>query len=106
MKPAPFDYVAPRTVAEAVDHLGRHGGDARVLAGGQSLVRLMNTRLATPAVIVDINRVEGLDGIAVENGSETTSRSDSSSRSASRTGPWLTPNSRATRVSTMRSPGG
>ncbi len=69
MKPAPFDYVAPRTVAEAVDHLSRHGGDARVLAGGQSLVRLMNTRLATPAVIVDINRVEGLDGIAVENGS-------------------------------------
>ena len=69
MKPAPFDYVAPRTVAEAVDHLARHGRDARVLAGGQSLVRLMNTRLATPAVIVDINRVEGLDAIAVENGS-------------------------------------
>jgi len=68
LKPAPFDYVAPRTVAEAVDHLARHGSDARVLAGGQSLVRLMNTRLATPAVIVDINRVEGLDGIAVENG--------------------------------------
>ncbi len=69
MKPAPFDYVAPRTVAEAVDHLARHGDDARVLAGGQSLVRLMNTRLATPAVIVDINRVEGLDAIASENGS-------------------------------------
>jgi carbon-monoxide dehydrogenase medium subunit len=69
LKPAPFDYVVPRTVAEAVDHLGRHGADARVLAGGQSLVRLMNTRLATPAVIVDINRVEGLDAIAVENGS-------------------------------------
>jgi aerobic carbon-monoxide dehydrogenase medium subunit len=68
LKPAPFDYVAPRTVAEAVDHLARHGGDARVLAGGQSLVRLMNTRLATPAVIVDINRVEGLDAIAAENG--------------------------------------
>jgi aerobic carbon-monoxide dehydrogenase medium subunit len=69
LKPAPFDYVAPRTVAEAVDHLARHGDDARVLAGGQSLVRLMNTRLATPAVIVDINRVEGLDGITAENGS-------------------------------------
>jgi carbon-monoxide dehydrogenase medium subunit len=69
LKPAPFDYVAPRTVAEAVDHLARHGDDARVLAGGQSLVRLMNTRLATPAVLVDIIRVEGLDGIAVENGS-------------------------------------
>jgi len=69
LKPAPFDYVAPRTVEEAVDHLARHGGDARVLAGGQSLVRLMNTRLATPAVIVDINRVAGLDAIAIENGS-------------------------------------
>ena len=69
MKPAPFDYVAPRTVEEAVDHLARHGGDARVLAGGQSLVRLMNTRLATPAVIVDINRVAGLDRITIDNGS-------------------------------------
>jgi carbon-monoxide dehydrogenase medium subunit len=68
LKPAPFDYVAPRTVAEAVDHLARHGGDARVLAGGQSLVRLMNTREATPAVIVDINRIAGLDAIEVENG--------------------------------------
>jgi aerobic carbon-monoxide dehydrogenase medium subunit len=69
LKPAPFDYVAPRTVAEAVDHLARHGDDARVLAGGQSLVRLMNTRLATPAVIVDINRIENLDAITAENGS-------------------------------------
>ncbi len=69
MKPAPFDYVAPRSVEEAVDHLARHGTDARVLAGGQSLVRLMNTRLATPAVLVDINRVDGLDAIEVENGS-------------------------------------
>jgi carbon-monoxide dehydrogenase medium subunit len=68
LKPAPFDYVAPRTVEEAVDHLARHGRDARVLAGGQSLVRLMNTRLATPAVLVDINRVEGLDAIAADNG--------------------------------------
>jgi aerobic carbon-monoxide dehydrogenase medium subunit len=69
LKPAPFDYVAPRTVEEAVDALGRHGAAARVLAGGQSLVRLMNTRVATPAVVVDINRVAGLDAIAAENGS-------------------------------------
>jgi carbon-monoxide dehydrogenase medium subunit len=68
LKPAPFDYVAPSTVEQAVDELTRHGGDARVLAGGQSLVRLMNTRLVTPAVLVDINRVAGLDGIATENG--------------------------------------
>ena len=68
MKPAPFEYVAPRTVEDAVGHLARHGSDARVLAGGQSLVRLMNAREATPAVLVDINRVSGLDGIEVENG--------------------------------------
>jgi aerobic carbon-monoxide dehydrogenase medium subunit len=69
LKPAPFEYVAPRTVEEAVDHLARHGSDARVLAGGQSLVRLMNARLATPAVLVDINRMAALDGIEAENGS-------------------------------------
>jgi carbon-monoxide dehydrogenase medium subunit len=68
LKPAPFDYLAPRTVEEAVNHLARHGADARVLAGGQSLVRLMNARLATPSVVVDINRIAGLDGIEVENG--------------------------------------
>jgi carbon-monoxide dehydrogenase medium subunit len=68
LKPAPFDYVAPRTVEDAVDHLARHGPDARVLAGGQSLVRLMNTRLATPSVVVDINRIPGLDGIELDDG--------------------------------------
>lgn len=46
--------------------LARHGGDARVLAGGQSLGPLLNLRLAAPAVIVDVNRVAGLDGIAEE----------------------------------------
>jgi carbon-monoxide dehydrogenase medium subunit len=63
MKPAPFAYVAVRTADEAVDQLAQHGDDARVLAGGQSLVRLMNTRLAAPAVLIDINPAEELDRI-------------------------------------------
>jgi aerobic carbon-monoxide dehydrogenase medium subunit len=68
VKPAAFAYLAPRTVEEAVDQLAEHGQEARVLAGGQSLVRLMNTRLATPSVVIDINRIPGLDGIDAENG--------------------------------------
>jgi carbon-monoxide dehydrogenase medium subunit len=68
VKPAPFDYVAPRSVAEATAALSSAGGDAKVLAGGQSLVPLINLRLAKPAVLVDINRVAGLDGIAVPSG--------------------------------------
>src|SRR5205823_8831798 len=52
MKPAPFDYVAPTTLAEAVGALADHGDDAKVLAGGQSLVPMMNFRLAAPAVLV------------------------------------------------------
>ena len=60
MKPAPFEYHAPRTVAETIDILGQYGDDAKILAGGQSLVPLMNFRLARPAHIVDINRVADL----------------------------------------------
>lgn len=60
MKPAPFRYYAARSVDEAVQLLGEHAGDARVLAGGQSLVPLMNMRLATPAALVDINRLAEL----------------------------------------------
>lgn len=57
MKPAAFQYVAPRSVDEA---LGLLDGDAIVLAGGQSLVPMMNFRLARPAKLVDVNRVEEL----------------------------------------------
>jgi CO/xanthine dehydrogenase FAD-binding subunit len=57
MKPAPFDYVAPRTLEEA---LGALGEDARVLAGGQSLVPMMNFRLARPEMLVDVNRIPRL----------------------------------------------
>jgi CO/xanthine dehydrogenase FAD-binding subunit len=61
VKPAPFDYYAPRTLDEALRILAEAGGEGRVLAGGQSLGPMLNFRLAKPAVVVDINRVEGLD---------------------------------------------
>jgi len=60
MKPAPFKYLAPTSVDEALSHLAEHGYDAKVLAGGQSLIPTMNFRLAQPAVLVDLNRVPEL----------------------------------------------
>jgi CO/xanthine dehydrogenase FAD-binding subunit len=68
MKPAPFDYVAPTAVPEVLDVLGQHGDDAKILAGGQSLGPLLNFRLATPATLVDVNRVEGLGDLSVDDG--------------------------------------
>jgi carbon-monoxide dehydrogenase medium subunit len=59
VKPAPFDYVAPRTAEEAVGLLAAAGGDAQVLAGGQSLMLELNFRTRRPSVLVDINRVAG-----------------------------------------------
>jgi len=63
MKPAPFDYVAPATLDEAVGALATAGDDAKILAGGQSLIPMLALRLARPAVLVDINRLRGLDAI-------------------------------------------
>ena len=68
MKPAPFDYYAPESAAEALDLLARYGADARLLAGGQSLVPLLNFRLSAPAVIVDLNRASDLAYIREERG--------------------------------------
>ena len=68
MKPAKFDYYRPATIDEAVAILERYQGEARVLAGGQSLVPMMNFRLATPAAIVDLNRIPGLSDIAAADG--------------------------------------
>ncbi|GAA2163333.1 carbon-monoxide dehydrogenase medium subunit [Humibacillus xanthopallidus] len=67
MKPAPFVHHAPRTVGEAAAVLAQVGHDGKVLAGGQSLVPILNMRLASPAHLVDINGVEGLDGIDVSD---------------------------------------
>src|SRR3954468_1611126 len=69
MKPAPFQYHAPKTIAETLDLLGRYANDdGRVLAGGQSLVPTMAFRLARPKHLIDINGVTGLDRIRMENG--------------------------------------
>ena len=63
MKPRPFDYVRPDTVDEAVALLAELGDEARILAGGQSLMAMMNLRLAEPAMLIDIARIKELDGI-------------------------------------------
>ena len=68
MKPAPFEYAAPRSLDEAVGALASGGGDAKVLAGGQSLVPMLALRLARPTLLVDINRLPGLDGIREASG--------------------------------------
>ncbi|MGH3498436.1 MAG: FAD binding domain-containing protein [Nocardioidaceae bacterium] len=60
MKPAPFAYLRPESTGEALAALAEHAGDVKVLAGGQSLVPLLSMRLASPAVLVDINRVTEL----------------------------------------------
>ena len=65
MKPPPFVYHAPRTVEETVAVLGDVGSEGKVLAGGQSLIPLLNMRLASPGHLVDINAVAGLDSIEV-----------------------------------------
>ncbi len=69
MKPAPFDYFAPTTLEEALDLLKTYGGDARVIAGGQSLVPMLALRLARPEVVVDLNRIPALAGIAEDGAS-------------------------------------
>ena len=68
MIPSPFEYTAPETVQEAVSALQEGGEDAKILAGGHSLVPLMRLRLAAPALLVDLRRVPGLSGVQRENG--------------------------------------
>jgi carbon-monoxide dehydrogenase medium subunit len=67
VKPAPFAYKRARTLDEAVALLGEHQ-DARLLAGGQSLIASLNMRLSQPSLLIDINGIGGLDGIALKNG--------------------------------------
>jgi carbon-monoxide dehydrogenase medium subunit len=68
MKPAPFDYVAPRTIEEACAVLAEAGGGATVLAGGQTLMPLLNLRMSQPFILVDINRIEPLKGVSRVDG--------------------------------------
>jgi aerobic carbon-monoxide dehydrogenase medium subunit len=68
VKPAPFEYFDPRELDEALERLESFGDDAKVLAGGQSLMPMLNLRLARPAAIVDINRLPGLDTFTAADG--------------------------------------
>ncbi len=65
MKPAPFEYFAPTTLDEALSLMNQHGFDAKLLAGGQSLIPVMNFRLSQPAILIDINNIPELSGISL-----------------------------------------
>jgi carbon-monoxide dehydrogenase medium subunit len=69
VKPAPFAYAKARSVEDAVKLLSEHGESARLLAGGQSLMATLNMRLSQPGILIDLNGIPGLDGIAL-NGSD------------------------------------
>ena len=68
MKPPRFDYLAPRTLDEALAHLHDHGDQAKILAGGQSLIPMLNFRLAHPGVVVDVNRLTDLAYVRQHDG--------------------------------------
>ena len=68
MKPAPFAYAKARSVEDAVRLLGEHGDGAKLLAGGQSLMATLNMRLSQPSILIDLNGIPGLDGIALHDG--------------------------------------
>ena len=67
MKPAPFEYFVPDSIEQAMDLLREHGEDAKILAGGQSLVPAMNFRIQQPSVLIDLNRIPELGYIIEEN---------------------------------------
>ena len=69
MKPPPFEYVRATSVEEALAALAQAGPDAKLLAGGQSLVPMLNLRLARPSVLIDLNGISDLDTVRPENGS-------------------------------------
>lgn len=66
MKPSAFEYHNPQSVAEAVELLDRYGDEAKIIAGGQSLVPMMNFRLARPEILIDINGIKELEYIKTE----------------------------------------
>jgi carbon-monoxide dehydrogenase medium subunit len=68
MKPPAFSYFAPKAIEEVIALLAQHGAEARVLAGGQSLVPLMNLRIIRPAVLIDLNHCPGLDYVERRGG--------------------------------------
>jgi CO/xanthine dehydrogenase FAD-binding subunit len=68
MKPVAFDYLAAQTLDEVLSALARAGGDGKILAGGQSLVPMLNFRLVRPSILIDINRIRDLDYIDATGG--------------------------------------
>ncbi|MDX1374559.1 MAG: xanthine dehydrogenase family protein subunit M [Burkholderiales bacterium] len=94
MKPSAFAYARPRALEEAFALLEQHGDDARLLAGGQSLIASLNMRLAAPAILVDIGAIPGLCDIAVKGktlviGACTTHRAIERSEAVARHAPLL-----------------
>ena len=69
MIPSKFDYIRPSSLGEAVHILGNAGDEAKVIAGGQSLLPLLRLRLANPEVLVDVGGLDGLHGVRDEDGS-------------------------------------
>jgi CO/xanthine dehydrogenase FAD-binding subunit len=67
MKPAPFNYLRPKTTEEALSYLAEYGEDAKVLSGGQSLIPLLNMRLSTPEYLIDLGGINELNYINLEN---------------------------------------
>ena len=88
MKPPPFSYVRPESVPDVLSCLARWGEDGKIVAGGQSLIPLLNLRLARPEVLIDIAAVDGLSGVRAENGSIVV-RAGTTQRNAERS-PQLT----------------
>ncbi|BAT61502.1 caffeine dehydrogenase subunit beta [Variibacter gotjawalensis] len=68
MKPAAFEYVRPESIDEVVSLLAEHGGEAKIIAGGQSLMTLLNFRMLRPALLIDINRIPDLGSVVEEAG--------------------------------------
>ena len=68
MKPSPFTYLAPGSTSEALAFLSQHGFDAKLLAGGQSLIPALNFRLSTPSLLVDIGGIAELRGVHLDGG--------------------------------------
>jgi hypothetical protein len=81
--PASFEYLAPLSLDEALAELREHGDGAKAMAGGQSLIPLMKLRFAAPEVVVDLNRIPGLDGLS-DNGRSPRRAVRSPSRPSSR----------------------
>jgi aerobic carbon-monoxide dehydrogenase medium subunit len=68
LKPSPFAYAKAKSLDHAIELLGRPDGEARILAGGQSLIATLNMRLSAPKLLIDLNGVGGLSGVSVKNG--------------------------------------